>query len=386
MIAGLCVLILAGCSARLRPDTESRDPLQQVPLEQQIGQLIMMGYRDSSVSGDFFQKALHHAQRGRIGGVILYGHNIPSKAALQAQMQQWYSVSNFGGLFLAIDQEGGRVQRLHSKNGYSNFPSQLAVASSYTPSAAYGIYRNMARMVSGAGFNVNFAPVVDLHNPLCPVIGQLGRAFSSDWQKVVRYARSSVRAHMESGLLPVLKHYPGHGNSRRDTHKESVDVTPYWQPGELLPYTRLIKGRWSPAVMSAHVYQRRIDAAYPASLSSVHLISNLRSRTGHRGLIFTDDLQMKAVSGHYTLAKAVELALTAGNDILLFSNSFDSDADIPSKMISIVTNLIRSNIITRRQIFNAFKRVAATKQQLFRIRAAAGFRCYTPAVSSNASR
>ncbi|MEM7589184.1 MAG: glycoside hydrolase family 3 N-terminal domain-containing protein [Myxococcota bacterium] len=289
-------------------------------LRQKIGQLLLMGFDGTSIQDQGVQDILHSISRGEVGGVILFRHNITGPAQLKQLMKALRTAvpQGFPDLFVAIDQEGGKVCRMSSQNGFTDFPSPKQMAQQNLQDACSSI----AKLVAEYGFNVNFTPVVDLdlYNAQGSVIGGLERSFSPDPQIVIQYAAQCIKAHQKEGVLPVEKHYPGHGSAKGNTHEGYVNVTDDWQPQELLPYKQLHEMGLLAAVMTAHVVNRNVDLL-PASLSRVHIQDMLREKIGHQGLVFSDDLQMGAVSGRYELAHVARMGMHAGVDVLVFSNN-----------------------------------------------------------------
>lgn len=377
-IALLLPLVLWACN-----DTVGDGHLEPT-LEQKIGQMVMMGFAGTDPSHEGVQAVLNHIEAERLGGVVFYRYNVESPEQTRA-LNQALMAATPGSLPLlrAIDQEGGLVQRLNSRNGHHDHPSAQAVAESQTPEQAYDTYRDQASMVREAGFNFNLAPVVDLYNrpgspstePGSPVIGGLGRAFASDPATVMAYASAAIRAHRDTGVLTSLKHYPGHGLARGDSHQGLVDVTDDYQPIERAPFRGLIAAGLADSVMGAHLVNRNVDPLYPVTLSTRYLEPWLRQEDGlGEGVIVTDDLFMGAIQRHHDFEEIVVRAIQAGNDLLIFSNNpaaapeiegFEPQHDIPLQVIEVVMAAINRGELSATRIHDSWQRL-----QEFRARAA----------------
>ena len=261
---------------------------------------------------------------------------------------------------IAVDQEGGVVQRI--KFSY-RYPKATTIAK-MGHKRAYSIYYQMGKELKNLGLNLNLAPVVDLAiNPNNRVIVKLGRSYGKRPADVINYAAAFIDAMHANGILTSIKHFPGHGSSLGDTHKGFVDVTNLWQKKELEPY-KALKGT-TDTVMVAHIFNRKLDSKYPASLSRNIVTNKLRGEIGYHGVVITDDLQMGAIAKHYSLASRIALAINAGDDILLFANQVHPKRVIKiEKLISIVRSLLNSGKISEVSIKNANARINTLKKGL----------------------
>ncbi|MCB0586105.1 MAG: ChbG/HpnK family deacetylase, partial [Phaeodactylibacter sp.] len=311
-------------------------------LKEKIGQMLLFGFR--GMSADEGSSIVQHIKAGRIGSVILFDYDVKNKEfkrniespeqvkALVDSLQAHAPVP----LMVAIDQEGGKVLRLKPKYGFPYIPSAFYLGQlNNLDSTRYYAELNSRNMAS-LGINLNFAPVVDLNIERdSGVIGRLERSFSEDPEIVTQQAQAVIKAHLSNGVIPVLKHFPGHGSARNDSHKGMTDVTDTWSEVELEPYRRIIGQGYGGAVMTAHVFNQNIDEKYPATLSA-KAISILRDSIGYQGVIFSDDMQMEAIASEYGLEEAVVLCINAGVDVLCFGNNLGYDEQIPEKFQAIV--------------------------------------------------
>jgi beta-N-acetylhexosaminidase len=334
---------------------------EEVPVEAKIGQMIMIGF--SGTEGN--QLLFDQISSGAVGGVLLLPYNIVDRPQLGDLVGKIKEIKTSLPLFIALDQEGGEVSRLNRKKGFADFPSAKSVAASYSIDQAFDLYIKMAKMEKEAGANLNFAPVVDLDaDPLSPAIGAQGRSFSPSPRKVVDYALAFIMAHKGEKVLTAIKHYPGHGSAREDSHVKLADITKTWQTQEEVPFSAIIKRGMADMVMTAHVMNADIDDAYPASLSQKHIQGNLRGRLGYKGVVVTDDLQMGAVSARFPLEETVVQAVNSGSDILLFANFYNPDPDIPEKVKEIVLQALGDGRIKEERINEAYNRIVKLKKKI----------------------
>ena len=342
--------------------------------DQIIGQLIITGFAGTSPGQPGPRRIFKEIQSGRIGGVILFARNIRSPAQLRKLTAYFRSAKGPFTPFIAIDEEGGRVQRLTRKKKFLSEPSAALVARRYSPQKAEAVYYKMARQLAGMGINLNFGPVVDLNiNPANPVIGRLARSYGKKPGRVARYATAFIRAHRRAGVLTALKHFPGHGSSSTDSHKQFVDVTATWKPAELMPYTSLIASGMTDMIMTGHIYHKDWGgpASAPASLSPSAIRGILRQDLRFNGVAITDDLQMSAIRKQNTLGRAIVRALAAGNDIVLIGAVLKDRNDIAGLANLAIKAGIKAGRLTPARIKQAFGRVVRLKRRLARAAAKA---------------
>lgn len=341
-------------------------------LREKIGQMLLIGFRGLAIS-DTDPVARDIAERN-LGGVILFDQemadkslptrNIKSPAQVQALVQSLKDRAETP-LLVAIDQEGGRVNRLKTDYGFPASISHEELGAINDPKQTFAHAEKTAQTLAGLGLNLNLAPVVDLDaNPDNPIIKGKKRSFSADPAVVARHAIEFCRAHHKHGILTCTKHFPGHGSARGDTHLGFVDVTESWTEKELTPFQQLIASGQCDTIMTAHVFNARLDAERPATLSRAVLQGILRQRLGFDGVVFSDDMEMKAIAGHYGLEQAVQFGIEAGLDMLCFGNNMNFDANIGEKAMGIIERLVASGKITESRIDESFRRIQKLKQRL----------------------
>jgi len=351
-------------------------------LKEKIGQMLLVGFKGTALlPNDPIVQAILARQ---IGGVILfdydyalkkYDRNIKNPTQVKHLTQQLQSYAtqaakNHGSqllpLLVSIDYEGGYVNRLKEEYG---FPKTLAAADLGSGNKKQAIqYANqMAMTLKQAGINLNLAPVIDVNvNPINPVIGKLGRSFSSDPKIVTEYGALFSKAYQQHGILCAYKHFPGHGSSTGDTHAGFVDITETWKEYELDPFRQLLQQSYvSPIVMTAHVVHYGLDSeGYPASISANMIQKLLRSQLHFDGVVMTDDLQMKAITDNYGLRDAVRLAINAGADILIFGNQLVATPQDPQEIVDMIYQDVTAGKIAESRIDEAYQRIMKLKEKL----------------------
>jgi beta-N-acetylhexosaminidase len=269
--------------------------------------------------------------RGEVGGVVLYSRNIESPAQVRTLCREIRSAAGRGNPFplIAVDQEGGRVERFKDPP-FTRFPPARACSlfCCRNETMAEAVGAAIAAELRAVGIDMNFAPVLDVDsNPRNPVIGD--RAFSEDPTGAAALGIAFAKGSLSRGVLPVGKHFPGHGDTSADSHKELPVVRAGRQTllrRELLPFRRAAQAG-IPALMTAHVMYPALDRALPATLSRKILHDLLRERMRFRGAVFSDALEMKAIADRYGLGEAAVLAVAAGCDVVLVCRGEPAQAE-----------------------------------------------------------
>ncbi|MCK4355059.1 beta-N-acetylhexosaminidase [Candidatus Parcubacteria bacterium] len=365
-----------GRRPELRPTQQQSEQkiadVKDQELKEQIGQMLMIGFRGTEISKDSY--IVQEMEDLNIGGVILFDYDVPSKSfprniiSPKQTKNLIADLKKFSGtpLFVAIDAEGGKVNRLKEKYGFIAMPSPQKLGAQNNPEETKKISAALARQLADLGFNVNFAPVVDVNiNPDNPIIGGIGRTFSNEPNKVVEQALAFIEGHSEPGIITCLKHFPGHGSSRNDSHLGMVDITNTYQDKELIPFEKIIEQEKACMVMTAHIINKNIDSEYPATLSPLFIQNILREKLGFNGVIVSDDMQMGAITEHYGFDEAIIRAINAGCDLLIISNNgkiYDEQA--PEQARDIIFNAVKQGKISREQITQSYLRIITLKSKL----------------------
>lgn len=334
-------------------------------LDIKIGQMILIGYPGTTVD----QKVLDEVKAGKVGSIILFEKNLPATNTFIAVKKVIWTYQQAAAipLFVGIDQEGGRVNRLKTKYGFPASITAAAMAKSTNLDSVRIYAEATASTLAGLGININFAPVVDLAtNPDNPIIAKYGRAFSAKEDSVTLMAKEFIKQHHKYNVLTSLKHFPGHGSSKADTHLGIADVTNTWNDKELIPYRDLIDSGYVDAVMTSHIVNKSLDAAgNPGTLSRDILEGILRKRLKFNGVVFSDDMQMHAITKHYGLEEAIRLAVNAGVDIMTFSNNISGTEErTVDKVHQIIKDFVQKGEIPAARIDESYRRIMKLKKQL----------------------
>ncbi len=327
-----------------------------------VGSMIIAGFFGTKPSDPGFQQILADLEGGLIGGIIILGRNVGARQDLEEMIKRISECKCATIPFIAIDDEGGSVERIGKNIGFDETPSAAAVAGGSIRSArnTYGL---LARKLSSLHFNTNLAPVVDLNsNPSNPIIGQRQRSYGNDADTVVKYATAFIVEHRRKGILTVLKHFPGHGSSTTDSHAGIADVTSTWSPAELKPFKRLIAAGLADAIMVGHLANSNRWGNI-ATQNGAHAIDRLlRRELRYDGVIMTDDLAMKATLDAKQPSAAAVAAVKAGADLIIFTRLSDEDqtSDVGREINRALTAAACSQEIRA----NALQRSAARVREL----------------------
>ncbi len=309
-----------------------------------IHELVFQAFDGATLGGN----ALHFAEKFRPGAFILFSKNGNAVdkdqiRGLCAEIQALHPKSL--PALISVDQEGGRVQRF--RQGFTRLPP-ADQAGKLSDEDLRVLTEIQARELRNVGINLNFAPVADVNtNPNNPIIGD--RAYSSDPTDAARAVRILVQEHLKWGVLPCIKHFPGHGDTHLDTHLALARVDTslsQLQSREWLPFQAGI-GAGAPLVMTAHIVTAALDPDLPATLSS-RALDPLRTLLGFSGLIVSDDMQMKAIEDNYGKDEALVRALQAGCDLLLTNTEEGHFTAVESLRKSVRDGLLSDQLMEKK--------------------------------------
>lgn len=325
-------------------------------LRQQIGQLFLVGFDGLTVPEDF-KKAI---QEFNLGGTIYFKRNAesPVQLAMLSNQLQWECRSKESPqLLISIDHEGGKVNRLSAP--FTQFPGMDLVGEMGSPKLAFHVGLAMGEELNAIGVNVNFAPVADvLTNPANPIMA--GRSFSSDPEVCAKMGSGICRGLQKSKVAAVAKHFPGHGDTSEDSHLTlpTVDRTKEdCEKIEFIPFRRLIRSRVE-AVMTAHLINKSLDPDRPATLSPLIINDLLRAQLRFQKLVFSDDMEMKAIADNYGIEESAVLAIQAGCDMLIYRG----DQGFPVAAYEALVKAVEEKRISKERIEVSVQRILNLKK------------------------
>ncbi len=324
-------------------------------LKSLVGQLFQVGFNGFSVPDEFKEFALEY----ELGGTIYFKRNVQSPgqlAELSNELQFSCRNAKMPPHFIAIDHEGGKVNRLVKP--FTKFPGNDYLGELNSPKVGFEFGVILGKELKAVGININYAPVVDVNtNPENPVMKN--RMFSSDPEVCGRLGSAVCRGIQKMQVMAVAKHFPGHGDTKEDSHflLPKVERTlAQLEEMELIPFKRVIRSRVE-GIMTAHILNPNLDPEYPATLSEKTIEGLLRKEMRYSKLVITDDMEMKAIADNYGAEEAAVLAVKAGCDILIYRG----DAGLPVKCMEAVIHAIEEKRIPLATAEAAEKRILAAK-------------------------
>jgi beta-N-acetylhexosaminidase len=329
--------------------------MSPLPLHRRIGRLAIVGCAGTSVSPDL--KAL--ARDFDLGGVILFARNVEAPGQVAEMAREIRDLARDLPPWVSVDQEGGRVARL--RRPFTEWPAMATLGRSGDDALAGRFARALAREMLAVGISLDYAPVLDLRtNPANTVIGD--RALGDRPEVVARLGAAIIRALQEEGLAACGKHFPGHGDTRGDSHDTLpvVDHPPErLRAVELVPFRAAIEAGVS-SIMSAHVLVPAIDDAQPSTLSPAIMEGLLRTELGFEGVILSDDLQMRAIADGYTVEQSMVGAVAAGCDAVLICGP---DHDVHARAFEALVHAVEAEQVPRGRIEDALRRQRRQKER-----------------------
>lgn len=333
----------------------------QVSIDQKIGQLIIVGFTTSQEAKD---SLIYDIQERNLGGVLLFGYNLQDPTQMLEQSNELKAAAQTP-LFVATDQEGGRVARLSASNGFESTQNAQTLGEVYnSEDSTRALAHKMATWLEEVGINVNFAPVVDVNvNRNSPAIGKLKRSFSPDPARVFQHATYFADEFHKKNIITALKHFPGHGSAVSDSHNGFTDISTTWQTYELDPFRNMIANGYQDMIMTGHLFKSDWDNVYPTSLSYNALTTILRDSLHFKGVIISDELFMQAISNNFGFDEAIIQSIKAGNDIMLFNNNLYQGGSLTKYIVDLVKLNIANNTLNPDLIDLAYNRVMALKNR-----------------------
>ncbi len=332
-----------------------KEIIESMTLEEKVGQMIIGGFSGVSLSEDSKNKILEK----NLGGVILFNRNITGKEQLMELNRQLKDLNSKIGLFISVDEEGGRVSRL--PKGKVLIPPSYNIGQLNNVDLCKDVGELIGEELRMYGFNMDFAPVLDIWtNKENKVIGD--RAFGDNVEIVSKCGIEMIKGFKEKEIISVVKHFPGHGDTVMDSHK-GLPVIEYGledlKKRELIPFIESIKYEVD-GIMVGHLLLPKVDCSgYPASLSKIFIEDLLRNKMGYKGLIITDDMEMGAIKNNFGIKEASIKAVEAGVDILLVCHT---EGNITAAIQSIVEG-VKDGRISEERIEESVMRILKIKEK-----------------------
>jgi beta-N-acetylhexosaminidase len=328
-------------------------------LRQKIGQTFVIGFDGLDPSDDVKKFVADN----NIGGIILFTRNIESPAQLGDLTNELQSLvpkrDDAKQLFISIDMEGGRVARL--KAPFTQWPPMKILGEIGSASLGFKFAETMGRELLTVGINLNFSPCVDvLTNEQNTVIGD--RAFGNEPEIVSKMSSAVVRGFVKAGVLPCVKHFPGHGDTLVDSH-EDLPVVKHdldrLEKIEFVPFKKAFRAR-ADLVMTAHLILEAVDPKLPATLSPKVIQDLLRGKLGFRNAVITDDMEMKAITKHYSVEEAAVQAVQAGCTMLLYCHTLE----VQQRALDAVVKAVADGKISKETIEKNYALVHKMKSEI----------------------
>lgn len=335
-----------------------REKLEEMSLEEKAGQVLFLALRRNQEGQPLQQLGKKEKTILKViqpGGIILFSENIHDNRQVNRLIAEMQAEADIP-LFMAVDQEGGRVSRLTGgEMTFPETPSARKLGQTRDIDNALEMGKLLGRELKALGFNMNMAPVADVDsNPQNPVIGD--RSFGNDPELVANMAVAMARGMSLEGVIPVIKHFPGHGDTDLDSHVEAVVLhhpLERLEQVEFLPFRRAVSLKM-PVIMTGHIELEALDKGVPATLSSVLVTDLLKGDWGYRGIVISDALEMGAISRRWTSGEAAVKALSAGVDLLLMPEN-------PQDARDAIVEAVNEGVLQKEQLDQAVTRTLTLK-------------------------
>lgn len=287
---------------------------KELTIEEKIGQMLIIALDENKIS----KKTINMIQKYKIGGIILYRKNYDNYQEMIELINKLKEINRVNPipLFISIDQEGGRVNRMPPE--ILNISSPNNIKNTENTDLIKESANIIAKMLKQTGISINYSPVLDIKRfKGNHAIGD--RCYGENKDEVSKYGIAFMKELMKEGILPVVKHFPGHGSTERDSHvllpiiKKDIEIL---EQEDMKPFEQAVK-EGAEGIMVGHMLIKNIDKKYPASLSEKIIKNYLIDKYNFQGLIITDDLKMKSMRMRYSAKKAIKLAINAGNNMIM---------------------------------------------------------------------
>lgn len=350
--------ILTGKNESINKKVE--DKISTMTLEEKVGQMMFYGVNGTNVD----DKVVNLFEDQHAGGIILYGHRNFWGSSLDNNVKYVNSIKKANRqnsdipLFIGFDEEGGSMSQLSQE--LMRTPSKGELGNTNDSSLATGIGAGTAKKLKLLGINTDFGTVLDINtNKNNPIIGV--RSYGSTQEKVTEFGINELKAIQNEGVIPTVKHFPGHGDTEVDSHLGLPSLNHdlnRLKSTELVPFQTAINNGVD-MVMTAHIMLPQIDKEYPATMSKKILTDLLRDEMGYKGVIITDDLEMQAISKNWDLGEAAIKSVEAGADILLVCHTIENQ----QKVYNAVVQGVNDGKIDENRIDESVRRILRLKYQ-----------------------
>lgn len=333
-----------------------KEQIKEMSIEEKIGQMVTVGI-DGPILDDNSRKLV---EEHYVGGVIIFGRNVESPNQLLNLLNSLKDANskNTIPLFISVDEEGGRVSRMPKE--INKLPTNRKIGQINNKEFSYKIGTILAEELRMFGFNMDFAPVLDIDsNPKNPVIGD--RAFGADSAIVSELGVQTMKGIQSGGVISVVKHFPGHGDTSVDSHigLPTIDHDlERLKSFELVPFKKAIEND-ADAIMVAHILLNKIDPDYPSSLSRIIITDILRKELGFEGVVISDDMTMGAIVENYEIGDATIKAIDAGTDIVLVAHGFENSLAV----INSIKEALANRTITEERLNESVYRILKLKEK-----------------------
>ncbi|KIL51593.1 beta-L-N-acetylhexosaminidase [Jeotgalibacillus alimentarius] len=328
--------------------------IDQMSLDEKIGQMIFSGVNGTQMTDE----TTGVIKQYHVGGIILFGNNVDNTAQTVSFLNgmKEANADNPYPLLLGVDEEGGSVTRMPDE--IRSLPASLSIGRINDPELSYKVGTILGQQMKALGFNLTFAPVLDVNsNPNNPVIGN--RSFGSNPDIVSQLGIHTMKGIEDEGVISVIKHFPGHGDTSEDSHLSLPLVDKSYDELaslELIPFKTAISEN-ADVTMVAHILLPEIDSEYPASMSKAVITDILREDLNFNGVVITDDLTMGAITNNYSVEEAAVQTVKAGGDLLLVAHNPELIPTVVNRLKAAVEN----GEITEERINESVERIIELK-------------------------
>lgn len=319
-----------------------------------FGQYVITGIKGTSLTPE----ETEFIRDEKVGGIILFSHNYQDPSQLAELVNSIQKLRDEYPLFISVDQEGGRVMRF--KTHFTQFPAMMDLARMDSPKLVFEIHQVLAKELAACGINLSYSPSCDiLTNPENKVIGD--RAYGTDAPSVEKYISAAIRGLQTNGVLACAKHFPGHGDTSKDSHVDLPIVktsVAKLRDREMIPFVKASKSRVE-FMMMAHLLVDAIDDKLPTSLSA-KAYDFLRQETKFSKIVVTDDMDMKAIADRYTTEEAAIMAISAGADMLIYRSPENA-----RKAVNVIREHSKKRLMKKEILIEKQGRIERCKKEYF---------------------